>query len=357
MALEGQLSDFNLAEILQLIASQQKSGFLTLEAQREMVFIFDKGEVISTRDRRSRTRDPLESFLKAYGFFSESQWKHIDYVKKNSSLDLTEILVSENLLTEARLESTLRSLAQDMTHQGMKLHRGRYHFTPTQRTPPGVRGSIRLPVQSLLMEAARRLDEEPGLKAALPSQSLTFSQGEKTLPQEALSEVSGRIMKLALAGLPLGRIIRQGQVESFVVRDLLKTWLEEGFLTVEQHAADDGDARGDKRALRGINLNPGLRRAPLVLLVFLLLCGAGWYRWVEEPAMDPGQGPQLRETQLRAEVVAAARLYFYQEGQWPENLASMVRGGHMAPATLATVESLGWNYELDKKQNRFALGT
>ncbi len=34
MALEGQLSDFNLAEILQLLAGQQKSGFLNLEGKR-----------------------------------------------------------------------------------------------------------------------------------------------------------------------------------------------------------------------------------------------------------------------------------------------------------------------------------
>ena len=98
MGLEGQLSDFNLAEILQLLSSQQKSGFLNLEAQREMVFIFDKGVLISTRDRRSRSKDPLEAFLQAYGFFNESEWKHIDYVRSNSSLDLTEILVSEGQL-------------------------------------------------------------------------------------------------------------------------------------------------------------------------------------------------------------------------------------------------------------------
>ncbi len=89
MALEGQLSDFSLAEILQLLSSQQKSGFLNLETTRNMVFIFDRGVLVSTRDRRSVSRDPLESFLKAYGFFTEAQWKHIDFVRKNSSLDLT----------------------------------------------------------------------------------------------------------------------------------------------------------------------------------------------------------------------------------------------------------------------------
>ena len=134
MALEGQLSDFNLAEILQLLASQQKSGFLNLEAQREMVFIFDKGILISTRDRRSRSKDPLEAYLQAYGFFSEQEWQHIDYVRDNSSLDLTEILVSEGLLKEEELNRVLQGVAQEMTHAGMKLRRGRYHFSPTKDT-------------------------------------------------------------------------------------------------------------------------------------------------------------------------------------------------------------------------------
>ena len=104
MALKGQLSDFNLAEILQLIAGQQKSGFLILEGQFEMVFVFDKGVLISTRDRRSESPDPLETYLRSYGFFTADQWKHIDFIKKNSSLDLTEIIVSEQLMNEEELD-------------------------------------------------------------------------------------------------------------------------------------------------------------------------------------------------------------------------------------------------------------
>ena len=85
MALEGQLKDFNLAEILQLIASQQKSGFLVLQGQREMVFVFDKGVLVSTRDRRSEAPDPLETYLRNYGFFSEAQWNHITLHRRRTA--------------------------------------------------------------------------------------------------------------------------------------------------------------------------------------------------------------------------------------------------------------------------------
>lgn len=356
MALEGQLSDFNLAEILQLLASQQKSGFLNLEAQREMVFIFDKGLLISTRDRRSRSKDPLEAYLQAYGFFSEAEWQHIDYVRDNSSLDLTEILVSEGLLKEAELNRVLQGVAQEMTHAGMKLRRGRYHFSPTKDTPPGVKWKIHFDVQGLLMEAARRLDEEPQLKKFLPLQGITFAQGAKVLPPEDLGETGKRIMELALAGLPLGRILRQGRAESFVVRDLLKSWCEAGILRkVEpRDAHDDGQGGGAKPHRNWLKL--GLRSTPLTLLAVMVLSAGIWLRWTAVPRPDPTFGHDLRTAQIRYEVIEAARLFRYQQGQWPASLDELVRSGQISGRTLDTVTALGWTYALVGKHDRFTLG-
>jgi len=356
MALEGQLSDFNLAEILQLLSSQQKSGFLNLETTRNMVFIFDKGVLISTRDRRSRSRDPLESFLRAYGFFTEQQWSHVEFVGKNSSLDLTEILVSESLLTEAELDKALKSLAQEMTHAGMKMRRGRYHFSPTKGTPPGVKWRYTLDVQGLLMESARRLDEEAMLKEYLPSQAITFSQGNKIMPSEHLSDTGQHIMELALAGLPLGRIIRQGRTESFVARDLLKTWTEEGILSKHNPggADEESDSRGGGFKFR---LSSGLRSLPLTMVAVVLIGALGWLRWTATPDAGDHPGQSLREAQLRSEVITAARIFRYQKGEWPTSLNELVRAGQLAPSVKTTSENLGWTYELNEKRDTFTFGT
>ncbi len=357
MALEGKLSDFNLAEILQLISSQQKSGFLNLEATRNMVFIFDKGQLISTRDRRTDARDPLESFLRGYGFFTADQWKHVEFVAKNSSLDLTEILISEDLLSNEELQRVLRSIAQVMTTSGMRLSRGSYHFNMTKGCPPGVRTRIAMDVQGLLMESARRLDEESLLKEAFPNQSLAFTQGNKVIPAETLSPTGKHIMSLAIAGLPLGKIIRQGKTESFVVRSLLRVWCQEGYLNLDQtlelenEDIDQGKNRGKPR------LSLGLRRTPVVLLAIVLLVGLGWLRWSVPPRIDAASGNHLRENQLRSEVRAAATLYRYHEGQWPKSLDLLVREGKLEAGTMVTVEALGWEYKLDTKRDRFSLGT
>ncbi len=356
MALEGQLSDFSLAEILQLLASQQKSGFLNLETTRNMVFIFDKGTLISTRDRRSRTRDPLESFLRAYGFFNEKQWTHIEYIDKNSSLDLTEILVSEALLSEEELDKALKSLAQEMTHAGMKMRRGHYHFTPTKDTPPGVKWRYDLDVQGLLMESARRLDEEPGLKESLPSQAITFTAGNKVMPSDQLTETGRRIMELALAGLPLGRIIRQGRTESFVARNLLKNWVDEGMLNQQNPDGDDGETQSRGGGFK-LNLSSGLRSLPLTLIAVMVIGALGWLRWTASPDVGDHPGQALREAQLRSEVITAARIFRYQKGEWPDSLNELVRSGQLAPSVKITSEKLGWAYELNPARDSFTFGS
>jgi len=347
MALKGQLHDFNLAEILQLIASQQKSGFLVLEGQREMVFIFDKGVLISTRDRRSEAPDPLETFLRNYGFFTENQWAHVGYIRENSSLDLAEILVSEELLTRDALDGVLQAVAREMAHRGMKMRRGRYHFTATKDTPPGVRWRITMDVQGLLMEAARRVDEEAELTRSLPSQAVTFLQGDTPPPPNALSPIGRRIIKLALGGRQLGRIVRLARTDSFTTRELLKTFVAERWLQAVL-PVDDLDAQSSDVADDGRQRRENSLRRPLAsLLVVLMVLGFGGFRWaplmlgeialigLAAPApersvaaakavaiswlnKDQQTCRQLRIRQLQAEINEAARQYHATHGTYPE---------------------------------------
>lgn len=373
MALNGQLHDFNLAEILQLIASQQKSGFLVLESRSQMVFIFDKGVLISTRDRRNEASDPLEIFLLNYGFFTEDQWAHIRYIRQNSSLDLTEILISEELFSRDELNEILKNVALEMAHKGMKMRRGRYNFTATKDTPPGVRWRIAMDVQGLLMEAARRLDEETQLASLFPNQSVTFTRGSVPPPPEALSPTGRRIIKLALGGRPLGRIIRLARSDSFTTREILKNFLEEHWLKIELPAESQDAQNGDRKGKRQGKRGTPLRQPLLTGILVILLLGFGSVRWVplalggmesiglaapgiaESEGMDTALGisipdadqlaaRKLRLRQIRNCVNEAVRQHHAAHGSYPENLEQLVRTGLLAPDTWKTVVRLGWSY-------------
>ncbi|MEZ4388687.1 MAG: DUF4388 domain-containing protein [Candidatus Krumholzibacteriia bacterium] len=385
MALKGQLHDFNLAEILQLIATQQKSGFLVLEGHREMVFVFDKGRLISTRDRRSEAADPLEEYLRNYGFFSEAQWSHIAYIRQNSSLDLAEILLSEELLERDVLNVVMQGVAREMAHRGMKMRRGRYHFTATKDTPPGVRWRVEMDVQGLLMEAARRVDEEPGLLQALPSQNMTFAQGDVPPSADSLSTTGRRIIKLALGGRPLGRIIRLARTDSFTCREMLKHFVDQGWL-VPVIPEDDAVALADAERQRQRKSREGKLRRPLVsLLVLLVMLGFGAFRWTplllgemalvglaepvvsQDAAATGGPGVSwldddqlacrhLRLRQLQAEVNEAAQQYRDAHGSFPDALVGLVEEGMLAPSVQRTIDRLGWQYAQRDDGRGYVLG-
>jgi hypothetical protein len=389
MALEGQLSDFNISEIFQLIASQQKSGFLNLESQQKMVFIFDKGVLISTRDRRSGSNDPLERYLRAYGFFDDAQWDHIEYIKNNSSLDLTEILVSEGLLETEELAKALRGVAQEMTFEGMKLKRGRYHFSSTRGTPQGIRGRVDLNVQGLLMEAARRLDDEPRLAELFSSPVMTFHRGKKSPESEELTPTDSRILKLALDGEPLGKIICQAQVDSFATRERLKLFCEMKYLEAvgagESTDANQGPSTSSSPPERGT----GLKSRFLTGTLTILLLGLGVVRWeplvhqgpclltrllgeeagpvvkfvsaaaATQPAAGeaatPITGSEIRRRQIRDTVYQAAALYRYRYGQYPVDLSLLVKEGMMTPKVYRILARLGWTYRLQDDKDGYSL--
>ena len=92
MALEGNLSSFGLEEILQLIAVQQKTGMLSVTInEKATVLFFRDGKIISTRDRRSKTRDPFREYLMRYGVLTREQLVRLTQIGTQSKLDLLDL--------------------------------------------------------------------------------------------------------------------------------------------------------------------------------------------------------------------------------------------------------------------------
>ncbi len=380
MALEGQLSDFNLAEIFQLIAGQQKTGFLVLEAQNEMVFVFDKGILISTRDRRDESDDPLERFLRTYGFFEEKLWSHIEFVRQNSSLDLTEILQSEQIMTAEELEKVLSAVALELTYRCMKLKRGRYHFTATRETPKGVRGRIKMNVQAVLMEAARRLDEEHRLTEVFPSPAVTFQAGSVDPKGSGLDESDRRLYNMALSGEPLGQILANARVDSFTAREHLVAMCENGYLKILLPEGSEPTLT-EETAVEAPRTSTGPRSVTLTIIALILVVGVGALRWlpllaqeadrwgiatavVTAGAMetDPGTGTRphgrsLRFNQIRSDLVQALELFGYRHGKYPMDLSLLVKQGLLSAATYRTVFYLGWTYQLNENGRGYSLAT
>jgi len=154
MALQGNLDDFSLPEILQLIAVQQKSGVLKLTAGDDVaVIFFEGGKIVSTRDRRRNARDPLKPFLVKTGRLTDAQMKQIETIEAESRRELTDILLSGNYLSSEELTHVLEQQIQDTLHQLLTWKTGSYHFSGDARTVPKFAVNVRLksiPAETIL---------------------------------------------------------------------------------------------------------------------------------------------------------------------------------------------------------------
>ena len=162
MSLEGNLTAFGLSEILQLIAVQQKTGMLSISNQdRSNVLFFRQGSIISTRDRRRKSKDPLKDYLTRYGILSREDLIRVTRLGAQAKLDMTEIILSEKLLTQEELKLHYRNHIQEEVYEILTWESCSYKFIPGRDIIEGITNLGEFNIEGLLMESMRRIDEFP----------------------------------------------------------------------------------------------------------------------------------------------------------------------------------------------------
>lgn len=335
--LQGRLADFTLEEILQLIALQQKTGLLTVDASYPMFLAFDSGMLVAYRDRRRAGADPLEDFLKRYGFFEVAAWENVEFVQKNSRLDLTEILVNEKMLTEEELEKVQFDAAQEDVFRGMQLRDGRYQFTPGTEALAGLRGRVRFKVDGLLMEAVRRIDEIAGLRETFFSNDLTIRRTDLEVDLEERSPSERVLLSLLGTENMLGVLVANGRMAEFDTLSYLQQLREDGVVKVQSRSRPQPEV--EEAATRREGRRQRYSRRPVVLSTLVVMVAAALayfqpfsaYRDVAAPSAE---GLRYGLERDRAQLVAAIELYTLQRSRPPGTLKDLLLDDWLAPEAL-----------------------
>jgi hypothetical protein len=187
MSLEGNLRDFSLAEILQLISVQQKSGMLTVHGENPTIFFFRDGNIVSVRDRRRKSRDPLKDYIAHVGVLKKDDLIRASRMQADTRMDLADILVSEEFLEEPVLERVLLDLIQDTTYRALsESGDSTYRFVAGTGVLQGIVRPVCVKVDAVLMESMRRIDEYPRHLEALPEPNIVLGRTDEDSDAEKL---------------------------------------------------------------------------------------------------------------------------------------------------------------------------
>jgi hypothetical protein len=161
MALEGNLRDFGLADILQLIFFQKKTGLLTIESKKDVVRIsFLDGRVVMAASRRRPESARLGRMLVARGHVTDSELRKTLQSFKG---EIGKALCKAGKVTREALIETVSAQLTDTVSQLFGWKEGRYQFIAREVAVDPEYG-VSIDTEHLLMEGLRITDEWAALE-------------------------------------------------------------------------------------------------------------------------------------------------------------------------------------------------
>ncbi|MDI6844367.1 MAG: DUF4388 domain-containing protein [Anaerosomatales bacterium] len=189
MALRGNLRDFSLPDVFQLVQLSKKTGVLRIKrSDAEGSIWFRDGEVFFAQS--DWNREPLGQRLVNAGRITPSALAKAIEIRSQEPAGgrrLGQILVDEGYITQPVLEAFVQEQIQDTIFDLMRWDEGEFNF---EILPEVVDEDIGLSVsvENIVMEGSRRIEEWNRIKKKVPSMDMVFKMA--TAPGEGTFEIS-----------------------------------------------------------------------------------------------------------------------------------------------------------------------
>jgi hypothetical protein len=180
VALEGTFKDFHIADIVQLIGLQKKTGILTLEGEQDTLSItFQDGAVVWVQSTRFPWEQRITQVLVSGGLVTPAQLQEARNAQKEGKKKLGSILAERGLVQKKHWDGLLTLEMEEAVYRPFRWTAGRYRFV-SQGSVDLAEGKIGpLGAENLLMEGIRRVDEWPTILEKVPSTAMVFKVGSK----------------------------------------------------------------------------------------------------------------------------------------------------------------------------------
>ncbi len=170
MAIEGPLQDIGIHDVFQLLDLARKSGRLSVRSAargNEGRVYFDKGAVVHATMRDNP--HTLGALLKKAGKISEKEMETAMQAQRDGDARLLgEILVVQGAVTRRDVEKYMRLQIENVVFDLFSWNEGTFSFADGTDDEVQMDASVRVSIESLLMEGARRIDEWSRMNDRIP---------------------------------------------------------------------------------------------------------------------------------------------------------------------------------------------
>ena len=357
VSLRGNLEDFGIGEIFQLIGQQRKTGILEFSAKREQIRIrFDRGAVVSAAPVGPRPESALGDMLVRCGYLPRPEVDQLLSDCAASAQPLSRLAVSTGRLSQAALEELEALLTSETIFDVLRWSSGSFDFVAQEVEHDRELESL-LGAEQILMDGMRMVDEWQGLAELVPSQDLVFARCgsfdsyRPVARGEAGSAIGDarRLFQMIDGRLPVRRVVDLSRLGTFDATRIIAELRRQELIKL----VDPEHTRRVRMPMVSAAAGFGGFRKWLPVLLSLALLLAVAMRVNRSVPADDFHAFPITRAPLEAvqEAYAARRVrsgiesYRLVEGRWPRRLGELEDLGLLDGRWLASARGRPYYYE------------
>jgi hypothetical protein len=349
VGLSGNLRDFGIADVFQLIGQQRKTGVLELSrGKRRVQLVFDRGGVVMAHPAAARDGDPdpLGDMMVRCGVLSRARADRASGARRASAQSFARAVVERGWLDAGQVACVEDLLTRDTIFEVLRWNSGSFDFRAQsvshERDPSALLGA-----EQILMDGLRMVDEWQSFASQVPSRDTVFETcGDFEDYRERADSVSAdqlegarTLFSLVNGRRPAHRIVDLSRLGTFdgtrILADLKAADLIQPVRAVRSLRLH---ARSMGRGASGLAGGLGAVAATAVCLAALVAAVAAVHARESQPALPRIERQSLewlQEAYATRRLQSAVDAYHLAEGHWPASLERVARRGFLSEEALA----------------------
>lgn len=311
MALEGSLSDFGLADIMQLIYFQKKTGVLALSGEPDNVSIsFHDGNIVSVESGKKREEGRVARVLAKEGLIIDQDLISVLEEQKKTSAGIPDIILKRGLAKKEEIIKVLAAMISEMVAQLFSWKEGTYEFEQ-QPVVPDRDMPLELDTQHVMMDGLRIMDEWALIEGRVTLDTVFV---KKSGTEGSLTDDERLILSFVDGEKDAGMIIEMSGMDDFQASKALVSLMDKGIIEAVAAAPLVVGEIIDPSKLRD------KRDAYLRFLPAIAFITAFTLSLIVSPLLDRSRGKVLEAVRDIERLRSFAEGYKQINGVYPEGL-------------------------------------
>ena len=234
MTFKGNLRDFTITQILNLINLAQKTGSLIVERPSEAAWMFFRDGKLAYA-QMGQEDSSLVTILYKANKINQTQYRAIkERTAHMSDKELGLLLINANYITQQDILTSLQSFFVDVVHRLYTWGEGLFRFD-NDLTPPDDKIAVRINLENLIIEGSRRLQEWERLQDEIPSLEMALKFADRpgaNIRNVSLSVEEWRVVSYINPKNTMRQIARTTKMNDLEIRRIAYGLLQAGLVEI-----------------------------------------------------------------------------------------------------------------------------